>query len=116
MGNLLDHFQATQAAKKAGVDQSEQNKEKAVEEAASLERDISTLANILGKSCSVNLLGPIVHVNDVADEATAELKVEVIFHAASKFIYVVEEADSQKSSYPADKFYPFMIDWLRQAR
>ena len=112
MGNLLDHYQATQAAQKAHVDQAEQDKEKAVEEAASLERDIDTLANTFGTTCAVNLLGPIVHVNRVEDEAKPELKIEVAYKHG--FEYLVENADGQKSSYPANKFYPFMIDWLKR--
>lgn len=74
MGNLLDHYHATEAAQKAHVDQADQDKEKAVEEAASLERDIDTLANTFGKTCTVNLLGPIVRVNHVEDEAKRSLK------------------------------------------
>lgn len=112
MGNLLDHYQATQGTQKAPVDKSEQDKEKAVEEAASLERDIDTLANTFGQTCTVSLLGPILRVNHVADEAKREVKIEVIHKDG--FVYVVEMPNGQKATtYPANKFYPFMINWIK---
>jgi hypothetical protein len=111
VGNLLDHYQATQGAQKAPVDKTEQDKEKAVEEAASLERDIDTLANTFGQTCTVSLLGPILHVNHVADEAKRELKIEVIHKDG--FVYLVEMPGGKASTYPANKFYPFMIDWIK---
>ena len=120
MGSLLDHYQMTEAASnKAHVDQAEFDKEKAVEEAASLERDIDTLANTFGKACTVVLLGPTLHVNHVEDEAKRELKIEVTYKTDADdrgFNYVVEVAEKPKSSFPAKKFYPFMIHWLKGAR
>ena len=111
MGNLLDHYQATQGAQKAPVDKTEQDKEKAVEEAASLERDIDTLANTFGQTCTISLLGPILHVNHVADEAKRELKIAVI--RKDGFVYLVEMPGGKATTYPANKFYAFMIDWIK---
>lgn len=114
MGNLLDHYQATHGGQKAPIDKTEQDKEKAVEEAASLERDIYTLANTFGQICTVSLLGPILHVNHAPDESKKELKIEVSHK--DEFVYVVEGVDGQATQFSAKKFYPFMIDWIKGLR
>jgi hypothetical protein len=58
-------------------------------------------------------------VNHVEDEAKRELKIEVAYNADAAhagFNYAVEVADGQKSTLSADRFYPFMINWLKGAR
>jgi hypothetical protein len=70
------------------------------------------LANTFGRTCTVDLLGSIVHVNHVEEEAKRELKIEVAYNDG--FDYVVENPDGQKSTYPPDQFYPFMIGWLKR--
>lgn len=114
MGKLLDYYQAIQAEQDANVDRAELDKEKAVEEAASLERDIDTLANNFDKAFTVSLLGPIVHVTNVADGAQQEMKVEVT-HSEDGFGFDVEEA-GKKSSYSAKTFYPLIVGWLKNAQ
>lgn len=117
MGNLLDHFQSTEDARnKAHVDHAEQDKEKAVEEAASLERDIDTLANTFGKACTVTLLGPILHVNHVEDEAKKELKIEIAYSSRDAFSYEIKDGDNAVQTLTGSKFYEYMVGWLKGAR